>query len=378
MRLIFVFIYTLIALLANGQNDIVTIDLDKLKPIKVPVSNFVSKMEYIPLELTKNSLLDEYPVVYITDKYVITSEMFKDICLFNRSDGSFIRNLSQKGNGPDDYLFPVLFHAYDKYKNIFYVEAGNTWRGIDIDSNKCIKEIRKPRSYYQDENKYQNYIRNFYPYKDSLYIGFANNMAKCDFYELYVFNESGIVVKTINNGGSALLDDRKKEYPSDCGHFQEINNQLYFKASAQCDTVFLVTDQCLKPSVILNLGRKGLEGYQCSDILQTERYAIFNITKFDQKSKRLISYSYIYDKTKKELYSGNQINNLGKCGFTNDIDGIGTLYPIGIDGNKLIGIMNAGDLLLSINENRLSDKGLQLVKNIQFDDNPILVIATMR
>lgn len=375
MRIIF--IYMLIALFANGQNDIVTIDLDKLKPIKVPASNFVSKMEYIPLELTKNSLLDEYPAIYITDKYVITSEIFKDICLFNYSDGSFIRNLSRKGNGPDDYLFPVLFHALDKDRNIFYVDAGNTWRGIDIGSNKCIKEIRKPKSYYQNENKYQNYIRNFYPYKDSLYIGFANNMAKSDFYELYVFNESGIVVKTINNGGSALFE-RKNEYPSDYGHFQEINSQLYFKASAQCDTVFLVTDQCLKPSIILNLGRKGLEGYQCSNILQTERYAIFNITKLDQESKRLISYSYIYDKTKKELYSGNQINNLGKCGFANDIDGIGTLYPIGIDGNKLIGIIIAKDLLSSINENSLSDRGLQLVKNVQFDDNPIVVIATMR
>lgn len=376
MKYLLITIFLFLPFSGKAQNGIIKIDIDDVEVGNIPISKFVSTIEYVPLELTTNSALDE-AVVYLTDKYIVTIEMFKKICLFDRKEGHFIRNVSQKGNGPDDYIYPILFNAMDKENNLLFVETWNVWRGIDIETNKCVKEIIKPRSHYSESQKYQNYIRNPYPYGADSYIGFANSGKQSDYYELYVFNSKGVVLKTINNGGEALPWNGR-ETLSDYGLFQEFEGNLLFKAAAQNDTVYKVTENSLEPSIVLDLHKERVKDAYvgCGDVMQTKRYVFFNCTMHKGESKM---FSYCYDKIADKLYACEMSTD--HSGFVNDIDGLGTLFMRQLDGNKLVGLLKPEELLeymATHKDMKLSPRGKKILENLQFDDNPIVVIATLK
>lgn len=363
----------------NAQNEMLKIDVGIAEVGNIPIGKFVSKIEYVPLELTENSALNE-AIIYLTDKYIVTIELFDKICLFDRKDGSFVRNVSQKGNGPDDYLYPIMFNAIDKENNLLYVETWNAWRGIDIETNKCVKEIIKPRSRYSKSQKYQNYIRNIYPYGPDLYIGFANNGRSSRFYELYIFDSNGVVQKTINNGGRAF-PWKGKETLSDYGQFQKVNEDLFFKAAAQNDTVYLVTESSLKPAIVLDLHKERSDELYLysSNVMQTNRYVFFNCGMHKKGDVSIIQYSNCYDKISNKLYACKINSN--RSGFVNDIDGVGTLFVQQLEGNKLVGLLMPEELLDYMETHKdvkLSSTGKKILENLQFDDNPIVVIATLK
>lgn len=377
MKYLLITLLLLLSFWGKTQNRMIKIDIDDAEVGNIPISKFVSTIEYVPLELTTNSALDE-AVVYLTDKYIITIELFGKICLFDRENGLFIRNVSQKGNGPDDYIYPLLFNAIDKKNNLLYVETWNVWRGIDIETNKCVKEIIKPRSHYSKSQKYQNYIRNPYPYGMDSFIGFANSEKHSDFYELYIFNSKGIVLKTIDNGQKNTLWIGK-EMLSDYGLFQEFDDNLFFKAAAQNDTIYKVTESSLKPAIVLDLHRERSKDVNlgCMDVMQTKRYIFFNCSRY--KKGKTEMFSYCYDKMSNKLYACEITTN--HSGFLNDIDGLGTLFMRQLDGNKLIGLLMPEELLeymATHKDIKLSSTGKRILENLQFDDNPIVVIATLK
>ena len=92
-----------------------------------------------------------------------------------------------------------------------------------------------------------------------------------------------------------------------------------------------------------------------------------------------ISFSNYYDKKTKQLYSCERKGE--RCGFVNDIDGLGTFFMQRLDGNKLVGLLMPEELLdyMEIHKDvKLSSTGKKILENLQFDDNPVVVIATLK
>lgn len=390
----------LLSLSLQAKDKVLVIDMTQAKVGDIPLSRLVSKVEYVPLELTKESLLKN-PSVFLTDRYIITTEFFGKICLFDRKNGKFVRRLSQKGGGPDDYIEPLMQNALDKERNILYVDAEKSWRGIDIETNKCVNEIVKPKYRYQDEKKYQPCINNLYPYKDDLYIGLANDEQRNGHCELYVFNKGGEVLNIIDNGFSTPAWKGLSSYNCNAGKFQRIGDNLYFSGASGNDTIYLVDEKRLIPSIAFHfnetLGQKYEVGelkFGTSDVetvhrykkgylsyfpvFQTNRYVLFNGLEWEGVSINS-SFSNYYDKNTKQLYSCKREGE--RCGFVNDIDGLGTFFMEQLEGNKLVGLLMPEELLDYMETHKdvkLSPTGKKVLENLQYDDNPIVVIATLK
>ena len=72
------------------------------QPENITLSDFVESVTYLPLVTTYDVLVDKYPRIFVTKDYIITVTTYKCL-LFNRKDGSFIREIGRKGRGPGEY-----------------------------------------------------------------------------------------------------------------------------------------------------------------------------------------------------------------------------------------------------------------------------------
>ena len=88
MKYTYILISFLLSLTLQAKDKELVIDMTQAKVGDIPLSRIVSKLEYIPLELTKESLLKK-PSVFLTDRYIITSEFAGKICLFDRKSGKY-------------------------------------------------------------------------------------------------------------------------------------------------------------------------------------------------------------------------------------------------------------------------------------------------
>lgn len=390
----------LLSLSLQAKDKALVIDMTKAKVGDIPLSKFVSKLEYIPLELTKESLLKE-PSIFLTDRYIITTEFAGKICLFDRKNGKYIRRLSQEGGGPDDYAHLMTNCTLDKERNIFYVDIWKGWRGIDIETNKCVNEVIRPEYRYNKEMKYQQKINNLYPYKGGLYIGLANDIQANDHCALYLFNKSGEVLKVIDNGLQAPSWKISHSSSYNAGEFQEIGDDLFFCGASGNDTLYLVGEERLIPYIAFHFNKTLGKKYETGElefgagnvetirrykkgylnywrIYQTDRYVFFVCSEWEGLSSN-ISFSNYYDKKTNQLYSCKREGE--RCGFVNDIDGLGTFFMEQLDGNKLVGLLMPEELLDYMETHKdvkLSPTGKKVLENLQFDDNPIVVIATLK
>lgn len=126
MRYICILMSLLLSLSLQAKDKVLVIDMTQAKVGDIPLSRLVSKVEYVPLELTKESLLNK-PTVFLTDRYIITTEFAGKICLFDRKSGKYIRRLSREGSGPDDYAHLMSNCTLDKERNVFYVDIWKKW-----------------------------------------------------------------------------------------------------------------------------------------------------------------------------------------------------------------------------------------------------------
>lgn len=383
-------VFILVCISGVSQNNYpVILNLKNASIEDIKMSKIASEIEYIPLELTNGSELYA-PAIYVTDKYIITVEFLDKACLFDRKTGRFIREISGHGNGPDEYIKTVRNGAFDEERNVLYVDCGNSWKCIDIETNKSVFKIVKPAFYYANEKKYQEVIMNPYKCENDLYLGYTNNISGYNPYKLLLFDSNGHVLNTISN--YEYYEKVTQDSHIDYGRFYKYNNNIYFKAGELNDTVFKYYENKLIPHVIIELNNKQQshsykehnsftyrvykEGYLfCNYLIETDNYLFFNCNEGG-----MVKFVNYYDKRTKRLYSSNKKSE--QVGFANDIDGLSNFIPyISNNKNQLIGYMNAADALkycTSIGHGKISKKGKDLLSNMQFDDNPIVMIVTLK
>lgn len=104
--------------------------LDNLCNEPLNFSEFISDIEYVPLETNKNGLIgNEIGINYLmTDKHIIYGEL-----MFN-ADGSFVRKMGSKGQGPGEYR-KALKVAVDEQLEEFYVLTNYNRRIMTYDLN---------------------------------------------------------------------------------------------------------------------------------------------------------------------------------------------------------------------------------------------------
>lgn len=339
----------------------------------IGLSEFVEKeIEYVPLETSENCLIGASKRVYVSNTYILVFS-FRQILLFDRTDGSFIRKIGEFDKGPGGYMATIFSFPFDSNSEKIYARGWE--RGFVI---------------YNLEG---DFLGNTIPPEGGASMGVLDD----SIYVAYIRNISG-------NQEKRLVVYRKEEiiniYPNDIiaeaptiftgaynGWFYKFGDELRF-LEWYTDTIFQVTKYELHPKYVLqmeefappyekqntfNFIRNESENYfRHLKIFESEGYLFYELV-YEQRF-----FQGVYDKKKMETY-------INKCsnGFENDVDNFMPLKFTSISNQgELIGVIEAWVVEQWFKDN--PEKVAQLpthlkeLESLTENDNPVVMIARLK
>lgn len=394
---VYILLFLFFPLVSAKTGEKIIIDLNQMEEGDIPLSCLVSKIEYVPLELTKECPMSTVFNIYVTSRYILTVGG-GCIYMFDKEDGHFIKEISGRGNGPDEYISTLIFYSFDADRNIVYVDCRTKWREIDVLQNKCVKDIVKPLHRYEKENLYQGLISNPIYLHDNQYVGFTNNSTGKIKEKVVFFNEEGEVLKSFPN--NVFHERISSDMPYNPALFYKYKKDLYLLPGRTSDTIFQVKEDNLLPHVVFKLGNeeKKIE-YRTSteigdspytyeekndriDIAfvdESDRYIFFTLCTGGPFSTKA-SCGYYNKKTKKAYRT--PFTSWEKVGLKDDINGLLNFrFGNSLNGKSLVGWINPETLSDNYEMKRvkpLTEEGKRIAEQTKFDDNPVVVIATLK
>lgn len=346
-------------------------------PENITLSDFVESITYIPLATTYDVLVDKYPRIFVTKDYIITVTANKCL-LFNRKNGSFIREIGRKGRGPGEYQSTRGF-----FNDVIPSYYFTGWNG------NLVKYTMD--GVFRGNVKLPGFEDNFVSPSVPMNYSFINDsIIVCDFLialgtepkSLMIFSEKGNVLKIIPNHN---ILKTKQNFVLTTGEssFYRFNNILFFQ-NMYNDTVFQVAVDRITPYFVLNRGKHSPPFESKWWSFEKKLKSNFISQPTYSENKRFTSFNFylgrdkyfaLYDKSIKLL---KVVDN--KSGIKNDIDGfIDLSFDYSNSEGELIGLIQANDLVNWIEKNpekfKVLNPGLQKLQDINMTDNPIIVIA---
>ena len=377
----------------NAQN-ITNIDLTQVKFEEVPADRIFEDIKFVPLETHKDGLLTMKSTFYLTDKYIVAVTFLKGAYLFDRETGAFVREVSSFGQGPDQYQ-GFIYHrsGFDEKHNILFANDppfGKTWKGINIETNKVESIFKKSLP----ENDKSFSATAPWLIKDNIYVSFCNNRTGKDKIRLIVFDSDGNIIKKYPNyleydkGGSMSM-------PADNGIFYYYNERTYFKEWNYNDTVFCVDEKSMLPHIVFKLGNKQPSYYHQNNsnynkgkylinfVHESNTFILFSFTYYTEivnilgetSGENISLHTGYYDKKSKQTYISST-RDYKKSGYA--VTGVPVSFsPISINkSNEMVALINPEELIMY--KDRIDSKFKHIFRNIQEDDNPILIIAKLK
>ncbi len=350
-----------------------------LKKAKIGVNDFATSIKYIPLETRDNCLVGRSTEVFV-DKQNIIVISFRQIFVFDRETGKFIREISTFGKGPGEYRNTV-FNAFNQRNKTIRATGWND-NIIEYDLHGQVKR----------EVSFPIYVSSvIIEMKPDIYAGYTPNVSGNGENKLLIFNAQGneifliknkdfyekeVLGRTISFGNEALFYIfQKKTY------FKEIFN----------DTLNYISDNSLKAKYTFNTD--GLSPYyalkgeneafdklrnlfRIQNIFETEKLLFFMINYRNKKYAGY--YNKFDDKTLISNFSSEDEN-----GFYDDFNNFVSFIPQRINSeNEIVGYINPTIIYDWFKNNHGLTKGLSNhirdLEKIGLEDNPIVVIATLK
>jgi hypothetical protein len=340
---------------------------------KISLSDIANHVEYIRLETDKPSLISKDASFYANDSYIIAIS-FRRILLFNRKNGSFVREISNYGKNPGSYKSTLNVLPFDEEANTVYALSGNKKLEFSLDGSLS-NQLKLPPNVYTTAR-----IDNIN------HIGYVPNFSGSEKTKLVVFNVKGDIEKDFPNYQSAPTPTGFNIYKPN-GWFYQYNKQLYF-CELFNDTLFHISSEKITPRFLLYRGKysppyeKQTVGFPKSDyfmfksIYESDKFLFYSFMYGEE------SYTSVYDKDLDEVMVGDYFASSGS-GFKNDLD---NLFPINMSSinsqNELIGFSEAYNVVewLDENPNRSVDLQniLEISRSLNSMDNPVVIIANLK
>ena len=367
-----------------------TLKINNISIQPIQTNDLFSQIEYILLETLPDCLLKEDQMeVSVTDKYIIANNTYMDIggaFLFDRKTGKFLYEIGKRGQGPGEYTSILAYPFNEKYE-LFYVFRDLQRIGIDINTNKEVERVFKSISEEPVNEELTINIRvysmyNIYKMDSLLYIGYTINHHGDFPYLLFIFDKDGNIIKKYPNH-QKYIDylPRGTMYP---GLFYEFDNRLYFREYKYNDTVFQVSTDTIIPHIVFDLGRKKPD-YAEQENLEKNQDCIW--LNYVQETTKYILFSY-YENAKGyfEGYYNKENGKIAssfadmeeKRGFVHESNLYPPLHITTINKfEEVISVIKVRDMLEYIEKNNL-EKYPEKFNSLKEDDNPIVVIATLK
>lgn len=320
---------------SQGQNktSLVVLDLEKSfsKQLEVPLSKFVDNIVYVPLETNPQSIIGKFAQYEVTDEYIIVRDNStqRQMLLFDRKTGKFIKAIGNPGRGPDEYS-RFSYIPYDPEKNVVY--AVNSLRQLlvyDLSDNDVeiiktpdyigpdeITQLRKQEMSFDimlDDKIFVGYFINFFGMEKNLLALFTKD-------EVLKIFPNHQALKKMSHGVGGLMNDNHTFYK----HDNKINFIEVFS-----DTLFQLTRDDLIPRYYFKMGKynvtwqinaemdhlKGMDYFYMRDIAESNKYLFIKIL-FRGKS-----YIGFIDK-KNNQATFCKTNSSEVSGFRDDVSGL--------------------------------------------------------
>lgn len=373
------------------QSKIPVIDFenDLQKGVAVPLSAVASSVEYIPLESAEGALLGGNHIVQATDLYYFIADNQNDeFCKVFDKSGRFIRNIGQRGRGPNELNNLTGMQAdndivilYSKQKMITFNHEG------EIISNVAFKDLigdSGDKVLLLGKNKFSV---NWFDTKTSAnkVAIFENNMPVFEFtYPQYRKAE----IRTITVGNRIMVSQYGKGVVG-----QSQNNGQLRGFSKETDTVYSISyskQYEVNPSFILSFGKYKFlldDSNEDTSIKLTSQFfqesdhhlflrVIFPENGFTYRGVNRVGYA-LYDKENQKLMGIPYSEKYNFVGLVNDIDDGAPFWPTTSSEDAIYQTIEAVKFI-EWSEISGSEKMKQIASTLTYDSNPVLVVAKLR
>lgn len=357
------------------QEDVTVIDVlttyEENNPITVK-ELITGEMEYIPLETRDSFLVGKNPRFFLISDYIL-SVADKQLFLFDRKSGKFIREIGRVGQGPEEYTRTDNMCPVNEENRTVSTFASKGKRIYSLDG-KVVDNISLPPLTYETAELSAN-----------LYAGFVPNFSGKEKNKLVLFDKTAALVKAFANPFSTLSPEGMHFWKPN-GWFYKYKKQTYFYELFN-DTIFQVTPDSLWPKFKLHQGRY-LPPYeqQNRNDFAAENYFMM---KSLYESSRFLFYTFafqkdryvlVYDKKKKKSFINKYDKETG--GVLAEPDFILFSLSSVNASDELVGFYNAYDLAqwFSAHPDRLTSlpAALENLKSIGEMENPVVVIGRLK
>jgi len=390
------------------QGDVLYIKISDTKEgTQLYASDFISSIEYVALETLSQCLIGESFEVSISENYILVFNLNETQCLLFSREGKFIRKIGQKGNGPGEYYGSFDIKIDENTGMIFLMGL------YEIYSYRITGEFIK--KFDLRELFVTAGISGIYcsmHWKDDLFCANVYNTGK-ESYRFIIFSSDGEIVKLFPNYIHFETVNTSYFYTTRNGecHIFCYDEQIYFK-ELLCDTLFKITDQLeLVPEIILDLPGEKTPTSMRGQTVRLLDFTINNIYKYENYLLLNSRTShYLYDMNNNQLtmikHDHSIINKISRnlpdgavrayetpfYGFTNDIDGGLAFYPKDSyriqNDKKFVSAYHSHELKNFLTDDYLSSRKIKdleahkrlkkLLAELDEDDNPVLMIATVK
>lgn len=365
---------------ADGEAVVIPFETAIKNQRKVLMSEWVEKVEYIPLQTDTNCLIGN-----LWDNNVIRSQKFfflacgKSLLQYTR-DGKFVRTIGSVGQGPGEYGWITDIDVNDSSHQLFVSTTDEKINVYDTETGKFFRAI--PFSGYED---FQFRMLNDTTPVRFLYnsIGTEGHLAiisdlhgdtLCAYPRYHLF--------TVKEGMAFIVSSKSDRF-------------VYRSGGDICcrenynDTIYTITRQALTPRYIIDLGKYHLPleyryellgddnkfnrmavSYFAVRPIETARYLFLPYEPWgEDKDKESLA---IYDKKSGECYA------VEGGALSNDMDHLFDFQPtVALDDYTLMKVYSASKIF------ELAEKNPAILKNeslqyLQEDDNPVLMVVTLK
>ncbi len=371
--------------------NLIVLDLEKAlsRQEEVPLSKFVERINYVPLETNPQSIVARNPLVEVTDEYIIvrTYSTPKQILLFDRKSGRFIKEIGKAGRGPDEYS-RFSFIPYDPDKKVIY--AVNSLRQLLVyDAVGNGVEIIKPPDYAGSGGIVQLNKQEMsfdIIMDDTIFVGYFINILGTEKNLLALFTKDEVLkvfpnyqaLNTMSHGVGGLMNDNHTIYKYD--------NKFYY-LEVFSDTLFQLTKNSLIPRYYFKMGKYNVTWQTNATMDHLLGMNYFYMLSIDENTKYLFigilfrgtRYLGYVDKIN-NVVTFCKLNSAGVSGFKDDISGLMDVRPVAItENNELVYVIQPAELIQWFKNNpekaSLARKSFPWIKEIDEFSNPVIAIG---
>jgi hypothetical protein len=391
-----IFLFSAFANTQIKKDQIVSIDLEKAIKSRqvIYLSQIVDKLDCVPLDLTSESTLGQRINIKVTADFIIVansvSSSDRQLKVFDRKTGKFLRGIGQIGEGPEEYYSPSD-NFYNEYDNQIYTRGNNSIKIYNLEG-KFLESFNVPMG---KESSTKN---------EEIRVG-INAFLNAGTFACFVSTEGGEmrnricifnrneVIKWSYPVISQPANFSREKYAAfqQDPIFYSWDGKLYAKIRSN-DTVFIITAAGLSPHIVINTGdhrwppliprsNMNLGNYfQIYSVYESADFLFFEFRfKSESNSPGYDFYLCIYDKKTADL-KVTRNDELPIPVLIDDINGFMPISPVYVnDKNEVIAVLQATDIINWKRQNQSKASSLQKkytwLSTINELDNPVIVIG---